>query len=149
MCQTPRGDPTPNEGAKTLSRTQRQLQAKAPNLFRGTPTIGSRSGSVCSYVLTSKEITQSAGSTPSMRRPVRVKIVLFFLSVDPYFLAEPPLSPSFHPQSFMSDFRSLQGGRPQFSRCCYLIIDLAPIFWRGVGPGVSRSHLISADELGC
>jgi len=39
MCQTPRGDPTPNEGAKTLSRTQRQLQAKAPNLFRGTPTI--------------------------------------------------------------------------------------------------------------
>ena len=25
---------------------------------------------------------------------------LFFLSVDPRFLAEPPLSPSFHPQSF-------------------------------------------------
>ena len=84
-----------------------------------------------------------------MRRPVRVKTVLFFLSVDPYFLAEPPLSPSFHPQSFMSDFRSLQGGRTQFSRCCYLIIDLAPIFWRGGGPGICRSHLISADELGC
>ena len=29
----------------------------------------------------------------SMRRPVRVKTVLFFLSVDSYFLAEPPLSP--------------------------------------------------------
>src|ERR1022692_4798781 len=87
--------------------------------------------------------------SPSMRRPVRIKIVLFVLSVDPYFLAEPPLSPSFHPQSFMSDFRSLQGGRTQFSRCCYLIIDLAPIFWRGGGPGICRSHLISAVELGC
>ena len=62
--------------------------------------------------------------TPSMRRPVRVKTVLFFLSVDSYFLAEPPLWPSFHPQSLLSDFRSLQGGRPQFSRCCCLITDL-------------------------
>jgi hypothetical protein len=34
----------------------------------------------------------TAGTTPSMRRPVRVKTVLFFLSVDPYFLAEPHLS---------------------------------------------------------
>ena len=66
-----------------------------------------------------------------MRRPVRVKTVLFFLSVDSYFLAEPPLSPSFHPQSFMSDFRSLQGGRPQFSRCCYLIIDLGSCLFDG------------------
>ena len=48
----------------------------------------------------------------------------FFLSVDSYFLAEPPLSPSFHPQSLLSDGRSLQGGCPRFSRCCYLIIDL-------------------------
>ena len=47
-----------------------------------------------------------------------------FTYVDSLPLAEPPLSPSFHPQSFMSDFRSLQGGRTQFSRCCYLIIDL-------------------------
>jgi hypothetical protein len=69
--------------------------------------------------------------SPSMRRPVRVKTVLFFLSVDSYFLAEPPLSPSFHPQSFMSDFRSLQGERPQFSRCCYLIIDLGSCLFDG------------------
>ncbi len=38
--------------------------------------------------------------------------------------AEPPLSPSFHPHSFVSDFRSVHGGRSRFSRCCYLIIDL-------------------------
>jgi len=44
--------------------------------------------------------------TPSMRRPVGVKTVLVFLSVDPDFFTEPPLSPSFHPQSLMSDFRS-------------------------------------------
>jgi hypothetical protein len=30
-------------------------------------------------------------SATSMRRPVRVKTVLFFLPVDPYFSAEPPL----------------------------------------------------------
>jgi hypothetical protein len=39
----------------------------------------------------------------------------FFLSVDHYFLAEPPLSPSFHPQSLLSDGRSLPGGRPRYS----------------------------------
>jgi hypothetical protein len=32
-----------------------------------------------------------------------------FLSVDPNLFTEPPLSPSFHPQSLMSDGRSLQG----------------------------------------
>jgi len=36
-----------------------------------------------------------------------------------------------HPQSFMSDFRSLQGGRPQFSRCCNLIIDLGSHLFGG------------------
>jgi hypothetical protein len=56
-----------------------------------------------------------------------------FTSVDSFLRAEPPLSPFFHPQSVMSDSRSLQGGRTQCSRCCYLIIDLAPIFWRGGG----------------
>ncbi len=45
--------------------------------------------------------------------------------------AEPPLSPSFHPQSFMSDFRSLPGGRTQFSRCCDLIIDLGSDLFDG------------------
>jgi hypothetical protein len=37
-----------------------------------------------------------------------------FRSVDPNFLTEPPLSPSFHPQSLMSDFRSLPVGRPRY-----------------------------------
>ena len=62
--------------------------------------------------------------TPSMRRPVRVKTVLFLLRWSHCRWAEPRLSPSFHPQSFRSDSRSLQGGRPQFSWCCYLSIDL-------------------------
>jgi len=35
-----------------------------------------------------------------------------FLSVDPNLFTEPPLSPSFHPQSVMSDDRSLPVGRP-------------------------------------
>jgi hypothetical protein len=35
-----------------------------------------------------------------------------FLSVDPNLFTEPPLSPSFHPQSLMSDDRSLPVGRP-------------------------------------
>jgi hypothetical protein len=44
--------------------------------------------------------------------------------------------------------RSVTGGRSRFSRCCYLIIDLCfPLFEETV-PGVSRSHLISAVELG-
>ena len=42
-------------------------------------------------------------------------------------------------------FRSVQVGRPQFSRRCYLIIDLG---CRGVGQGLGRSHLDSAVELG-
>jgi hypothetical protein len=88
-------------------------------------------------------------STPSMRRPVGVKTFLFFLSVDSNLFTEPPLSPSFHPQSLLSDSRSLPGGRPRYSRCCDLIIDLGSRLATGVGPGVGRSHLISAVELGC
>ena len=53
---------------------------------------------------------------------------LFLLSLSllwiPCIRAVPPLSPSFHPHSWLSDFRSVHGGRSQFSRCCYLIIDL-------------------------
>jgi hypothetical protein len=43
--------------------------------------------------------------TPSMRRPVGVKTFLFFLSVVPNLFTEPPLSPSFHPQSLLRDSR--------------------------------------------
>jgi hypothetical protein len=67
-----------------------------------------------------------------------------FTYLDSFLRAEPPLSPSFHPQSVLSDSRSLQGGRTQFSRCCYLIIDLAPIFGRGGG----ARHLSQSPDLG-
>src|SRR5258706_2142357 len=84
-----------------------------------------------------------------MRRPVRVKSVFLFLfSLSflwiPGIRAGPPLSPSFHPHSWLSDFRSVHGGRSQFSRCCYLIIDLGSRLSTEAGPGARRSHLISA-----
>src|SRR5258706_13886759 len=89
-----------------------------------------------------------------MRRPVRVKSVFLFLfSLSflwiPGIRAGPPLSPSFHPHSWLSDFRSVHGGRSQFSRCCYLIIDLGSRLSMEAGPGVGRSHLISAVWVGC
>src|SRR5258708_25863451 len=89
-----------------------------------------------------------------MRRPVSVKgVFLFWFSLCwlwfPVIRAEPPLSPSFHPHSLLSDFRSVHGGCSQFSRCCYLIIDLGSRLSTEAGPGLSRSHLISAAEIGC
>src|SRR5216683_3753078 len=64
--------------------------------------------------------------------------------------AKPPLSPSFHPHSFVSDIRSVPGGCSRFSRCCYLIIVLSSHRFCGSrAPGLSRSHLDSAVELGC
>jgi len=67
-------------------------------------------------------------------------IRMFFLSVFSFlpvdsFRAGPPLSPSFHPHSWWSDFRSVHGGRSQFSRCCYLIIDLCSPLSKETGPG--------------
>src|ERR1700747_15653 len=98
-----------------------------------------------------------------MRRPVSVKDVFLFLSCKDVFSfcflfpscgflrirAGPPLSPSFHPHSWLSDFRSVHGGRSQYSRCCYLIIDLGSRLSTEAGPGVRRSPLISAVGLGC
>ena len=76
-------------------------------------------------------------------------LLLFFLKRVFSPSTRPPLSPSFHPHSLVSDFRSVQGGCSRFSRCCYLIIDLcSPLLDRN-GRGVSRSHLDSAVELGC
>src|SRR5271156_2566016 len=60
-------------------------------------------------------------------------MVLFFLSVDPNVFTEPLLSPSFHPQSSLSDSRSLPGGRPRYRRRCDLIIDLGS--YRSTGAG--------------
>ena len=86
-----------------------------------------------------------------MRRPVDVKAhVHFLLSVGPVPSAKPPLSPSFHPHSFVSEIRSVLGGCSRFSRCCYLIIVLSSnLFGESWAPGVSRSHLDSAVELSC
>src|ERR1700674_4159356 len=85
-----------------------------------------------------------------MRRPVDVKAHFrFLLSVSQFLSAKPPLSPSFHPHSFVSDIRSVQVGCSRFSRCCYLIIDLSShLFGGSWAPGLSRSHLDSAVELG-
>src|SRR6202140_2604700 len=86
-----------------------------------------------------------------MRRPVDVKAHFrFLLPLVWSHSAKPPLSPSFHPHSFVSDIRSVQVGCSRFSRCCYLIIDLCSHrFGERWAPGLSRSHLDSAVELGC
>jgi hypothetical protein len=63
-----------------------------------------------------------------MRRPVRVKLVLLgFGSSRCCFLAEPPLSPPFHPHSLMSDFVSL-GASWVFSLQPVLPPDFRPLF---------------------
>ena len=73
-----------------------------------------------------------------------VRAMIFFHS------AKPPLSPSFYPHSLVSDIRSVLGGCSRFSRCCYLISVLSShLFGGNWAPGVSRSHLVSAVELGC
>src|ERR1700737_3270217 len=86
-----------------------------------------------------------------MRRPVSVKLVFLFFSPQGFCVsAEPPLSPSFHPHSLVSDIRSVLGGCSRFSRCCYLISVLSSHLFGGSRvPGVSRSHLDSAVELSC
>src|ERR1700693_4617108 len=48
--------------------------------------------------------------------------------------AKPPLSPSFHPHSFVSEIRSVLGGCSRFRRCCYLISVLSSHVSVGVGP---------------
>ena len=45
--------------------------------------------------------------------------------------AKPPLSPPFHPHSYMSGFRSVQVGCSRFIRRCYLIIVLRFSLLRG------------------
>jgi len=50
--------------------------------------------------------------TPFHEKADRSQDGFVFLSVDPNLFTEPPLSPSFHPQSVMSDDRSLPVGRP-------------------------------------
>src|ERR1700719_329839 len=97
-----------------------------------------------------------------MRRPASVKYVfLFFLSYkgcfcSPLFPCEfLPLSQAASvailPSALFGERYSL-GARWvfSFSRCCYLIIDLSSrLFGESRAPGLSRSHLDSAVELGC
>jgi hypothetical protein len=82
-----------------------------------------------------------------MSRPtfgLAVRAMIFFHS------AKPPLSPSFYPHSLVSEIRSVLGGCSRFSRRCYLISVLSShLFGGNWAPGVSRSHLDSAVELGC
>ncbi len=71
-------------------------------------------------------------SMPSMRRPVSVKSV--FLLPPCEFLVFEPSRLCRHPSIrtlLLSDFRSVPVGRPRFSRCCYLIIDLGFPFFDG------------------
>ena len=88
---------------------------------------------------------------PSMRRPIPVKS--FFCSLHDFFhfsrSAKPPLSPPFHPHSYVSDVRSVQVGCSRFSRRCHLVIVLFLTFWVGIGRRTCRSHLNSAVKLGC
>src|SRR6266550_167296 len=58
--------------------------------------------------------------------------------------AKPPLSPPFHPHSYVSDVRSVQVGCSRFSRRCHLIIVLFLTFWVGIG----RRHLSQSPKLG-
>jgi hypothetical protein len=61
-----------------------------------------------------------------MRRPVSVKVVFLFFSLWVFFAFEPSRLCR-HPSIrtlLVSDFRSVQVGRPHCSRCCHLIVDL-------------------------
>jgi hypothetical protein len=84
-----------------------------------------------------------------MRRPVTVKVVLFLPKRESLPLSQAASVAILPSALFVSDDRSVQVGCTRFSRCCYLIIDLGSPLSRGVGPGLSRSHLNSAVELGC
>jgi hypothetical protein len=73
----------------------------------------------------------------------------FFLPIRVFFRSSRAASVAILPSALflLSDFRSVQVGRPRFSRCCYLISTSAPLSLTEAGPGLSRSHLNSAVEL--
>jgi hypothetical protein len=73
-------------------------------------------------------------STPSMRRPVGVKSILFWLREALFFsrrVATVAMLPSALSRS--ESFRSVHVGRSRFSRCCHLINDLRFILRMKVG----------------
>jgi len=97
------------------------------------------------------EVNAGRTSMPSMRRPVPVKSSCCFHEFFSFSRsAKPPLSPPFHPHSYMSGFRSVQVGCSRFIRRCHLIIVLRfSLQERSLGPGTCRSRLNSAVELSC
>src|SRR3984885_9152516 len=89
--------------------------------------------------------------SPSMRRPVDVNAHFDFLLPSNQFLLSQAAPVAILPSAlFVSDIRSVQGGCSRFSRCCYLVSVLSShLFGGSWAPGLSRSHLDSAAELGC
>jgi hypothetical protein len=63
--------------------------------------------------LSDKSFHEKAGSC-------QVGFVVVFGPRVVFLRTEPPLSPSFHPHSLVSDIRSVQVGCSRFRRCCYL-----------------------------
>ena len=63
-----------------------------------------------------------------MRRPVTVKVVLFFTYRESFPLSQAASDAILPSALFVSDDRSVQVGRTRFSRRCYLIIDLGSRF---------------------
>src|SRR5260370_4389818 len=89
-------------------------------------------GELNPLVTQKQSLTMSARFTslPSMRRPVSVKSVFLLPSCG--FLEFEPSRLCRHPSIrtlLGGDFRSAQVGRSHFSRCCYLIIDLASLLF--------------------
>src|SRR6266567_3186964 len=82
-----------------------------------------------------------------MRRPVGVKgILVSCCSRSFFFLSHSPLSPCFHPHSRgANSFRSVDVGRPQFSRCCHLFGALWFCFLQS---GTRARPLTQSPELG-
>jgi hypothetical protein len=86
-----------------------------------------------------------------MRRPVDVKAhIRFLLSLSLLSFSQAASVAILPSALFVSDIRSVPGGCSRFSRCCYLISVLSSHLFGGSRvPGLSRSHLDSAVELGC
>ena len=127
-----------------------QSATKSPKRRCGMSQLGS--GRIVGNPETIANDVSARGQSPSMRRPVPSKCFSSLARTFPSFFssAKPPLSPPFHPHSCVSDFRSVPVGCSRFSRCCYLISALSlPLLEGSFGPGLCRSHLNSAVELGC
>src|SRR5207253_1059360 len=79
-----------------------------------------------------------------MRRPIPVKSFFCSPMISSFFFrsAKPPLSPPFHPHSYVSDSRSVPVGCSRFSRRCHLVIVLFLTFWVGIG----RRHLSQSPK---